>query len=63
MSNNALIFQEHQMKNLNSRAYAKTFTTRLSNDQFKHLKEMTNPSEYLRGLIMRDIQVVNHEDT
>jgi hypothetical protein len=51
------------MKNLNSRAYAKTFTTRLSNDQFKHLKEMTNPSEYLRGLIMRDIQVVNHEDT
>lgn len=51
------------MKQPIQRTYAHRFTTRLSSNQFQHIKEMTNPSEYLRLLIERDIQVVQDENS
>lgn len=51
------------MKNTNIRAYAHRFTTRLSDNQFQHIKSKINPSDYIRLLIERDIQVVQDEQS
>jgi hypothetical protein len=51
------------MKSTNFRAYAHRFTTRLSNNQFQHIKSQCNPSDYIRLLIERDIQVVQDEES
>jgi hypothetical protein len=37
------------------------FTTRLSKLQFLHIKSQDRPSDYLRNLVERDIQVVQDE--
>lgn len=41
--------------------YVRTITTRLSEYQFKHVKDNLSISFYLRSLIERDIQVVQDE--
>ena len=45
----------------NRSAYTRTISTRLSNEQFLHIKSQDKPSDYLRLLIERDIQVVQDE--
>ena len=49
------------MKDIIQRTYAHRFTTRLSNNQFQYVKSQDNPSDYIRALIERDIQVVMHD--
>ena len=43
------------------RPCTRTFTTRLPDHQFQHIKSQVNPSDYVRSLIENDLsQVVNH---
>ena len=43
--------------------YVRTITTRISEDQYLHIKDNPSISIYLRSLIELDIQVVDHEKT
>ena len=49
------------MKNSIQRTYAHRVTTRLSSNQFQHVKSQDNPSDYIRALIERDIQAVMYD--
>lgn len=50
-----------KMKKSIQRNYAHRVTTRLSSNQFQHVKSQDKPSDYIRALIERDIQVVQDE--
>jgi hypothetical protein len=41
--------------------FKKRFSARLSDEQLSHVKAQSKPSCYLRNLIERDIQAVNHD--
>ena len=49
------------MNNKNQRTYVHSITTRLSSNQFQYVKSQDNPSDYIRTLIERDNQAVQHE--
>lgn len=53
---------DNNMKNRS--ACTRTITTRLSENQYQHIKSQQNPSCYLRLLIERDLsQVVQDEES
>ena len=41
--------------------YKYRFSARLSRKQLDHVKAQDKPSSYLRDLIERDIQAINHD--
>ena len=45
------------------RICTRTLCTRLSENQFKHIKSQGKPSDYLRALIERDMTVVQDDNT
>lgn len=55
------ILEKNKMKNTTPSAYSRTITIRLNTKQSEHIKSQVKPSDYMRKLIERDLEVVSHD--